>query len=182
MTYPPTWKWETHGNILKCKYLGAFPHVGKGGRSVLYAIKDESGKTWTIWGVDAIRGKLQLLHPGKKVYLKFTGWKKTKKGFKARSFIIHIGKGEEKADPSNTRAAVKKRRTAAARHSTAPQALPRPVTPVGGAVAHASAAIRKKKIKKKPIRGVTAPPPKPPPGYGKGPKIIKYWEKAAVSG
>jgi hypothetical protein len=160
MTYPPTWKWLKHGKVLDGTYVGAFPAVGKGGRSVLYAIKDKSGKTWTIWGVQEIKQALQLRPYGKKVRFEFLGKKKTSRGFMAYHFKINVGRGKAEPDPTNIRKSIKKQRIAAARDTTTRQSLPQSAMSVGRGLVHPSAA----KIKLK-NNVVTVPPPVPPAGY-----------------
>jgi hypothetical protein len=182
MTYPPTWKWNKHGPIIEGTYVGAFPAVGKGGRSVLYAIKDKSGKTWTIWGVNEIKQALQLRPFGKKVRFEYLGKKKTSRGFMSYHFKINVGRGKADADPTNVRIPIKKRAKLAARHSSTRKALPRAVMPVGRGRINASAAKLKKKKEKviyheelpqesvpfpyPPLQDkVTVPPPRPSPAY-----------------
>jgi hypothetical protein len=183
MTYPPTWKWLKHGKVLEGTYMGVFPAVGKGGRSVLYAIKDKSGKTWTIWGVNEVKQALQLRPFGKKVRFEYLGMKKTKKGFMSMHFKINVGRGKADADPTNIRGPLKKRTKLAARHTSPLQSLPRPVMTVGSDRDHASAAKKRSKIKIKymiPQPPIPQPPalppvPIPPIGYSAAPSFKENW-------
>ena len=181
MTYPPTWKWLKHGKVLAGTYMGAFPGVGPKGRSILYAIKDKAGKTWTIWGVAEIKQALQLRHPGKKVRFEYLGMRKSKKGFLTMHFKINIGRGDKDADPTNVRGPLKKRVNLAARHNSTRQSLSRPIMTGGRGRDHASAAKIIKDISiPQPVvqlASVTLPPPLPPSDYKSDHPFLTDWAR-----